>query len=97
VFTASLPDKGRPIVPCVCLARTAEKTRFPLYCCHVLKGDVYRPSGRNDDSSTVACIRFRKNIYEHSFIVALPSNGLFTKNLSSPLPGNALTCHNIFY
>jgi hypothetical protein len=41
VFTDSLPGNRRPIVLCVCLARTTKKTQFPLYCYHVLKVGVF--------------------------------------------------------
>jgi hypothetical protein len=68
MFTASLPNNRRPIAPCVCLVQTAQKTQFPLYCCHVLGGGGggYRPSHRNDSSSLVARIRGRENVYGHS-------------------------------
>jgi hypothetical protein len=45
------------------------RKHFPLYCCHVLKGGVYRLSRRNGSSSILACIRCRENVYGHSSIV----------------------------
>jgi hypothetical protein len=61
------------------------ENRFPCIVVMSLRGCVYRLLHRNGSSSTVR-------------IVALPSNGLFAKNLSSwelvYQPGNALTCHN---
>jgi hypothetical protein len=77
-----MPGNIRPIILCVYLVRTPWKTQFPLYFCHVLKGGVYRLS-RWNDSSIVACIICRDNVYGYSSIVAQPSNGLFTTNLYS--------------
>jgi hypothetical protein len=66
MFTTLLPGNRRPIVPCICLAWTAQKTQFLLYCCHVLKGRAF--TGRRC-SSVVACIRCRENVYEHFSVV----------------------------
>jgi hypothetical protein len=56
--------------PCVCLARTAQETQFPLYCCHVLSGGY--SSGRlhsNGRSSIAACFPCCGNVYGHPSVV----------------------------
>jgi hypothetical protein len=42
---------------------------FPYIFLKFLGGDVYRPSLRNGNSSIIACIHCRENVYGHCSIV----------------------------
>jgi hypothetical protein len=49
--------------------RGPHRKEFPVYCCHFLKGCIYRSWRRNGCSSIVTCIHCRENVYGHSAIV----------------------------